>query len=93
MPARSFSPAINSTTFEDTDLETEEHVLVGSKTKTVLLKFANELGWADYRKTHEVADIVQMLPFSGSRKAMGIVVKLDDCRYHELPTPCVSIKF
>ncbi|KAH9905078.1 calcium-translocating P-type ATPase [Fomitopsis serialis] len=73
--------AINSTAFEDVDPETEELVFVGSKTETALLKFAKELGWADYKKTREAANIVQMLPFSSSRKAMGVVVKLADGRY------------
>ncbi|KAH9831589.1 calcium-translocating P-type ATPase [Rhodofomes roseus] len=72
--------AINSTAFEDTDPDTNELVFIGSKTEMALLKFAKELGWADYKKTREAADIVQMIPFSSSRKAMGVVVKLGDGR-------------
>ncbi|KAI0671871.1 calcium-translocating P-type ATPase [Trametes maxima] len=68
--------AVNSTAFEDTDPETEQKVFVGSKTETALLKFAKENGWADYKKTREAADIVQMIPFSSERKAMGVVVRL-----------------
>jgi Ca2+-transporting ATPase len=35
-----------------------------------------ELGWADYKKTRDAASVVQMIPFSSERKAMGVVVKL-----------------
>ena len=70
------SIAVNSTAFEDADPETGEVVFVGSKTETALLKFAKELGWADYKKTRDAASVVQMIPFSSERKAMGVVVKL-----------------
>lgn len=73
--------AINSTAFEDTDPETDKKVFVGSKTETALLKFAKENGWADYKETRESADIVQMIPFSSERKAMGVVVRLPGGRY------------
>jgi len=66
---------VNSTAFEDIDHETGEVCFVGSKTETALLNFAKELGWADY-KTRDAAKVVQMIPFSSERKAMGIVVKL-----------------
>ncbi|EPS97088.1 hypothetical protein FOMPIDRAFT_1052776 [Fomitopsis schrenkii] len=59
---------INSTAFEDEDPDSGELVFVGSKTETALLKFAKELGWADYKQTHEAAEIMQMMPFSSSRK-------------------------
>lgn len=68
--------AINSTAFEDVDHETGELVFVGSKTETALLKFAKVMGWHDWKKTREGADIVQMVPFSSERKAMGVVVRL-----------------
>lgn len=67
---------VNSTAFEDADPDTGEMVFVGSKTETALLRFAKELGWADYKKTRESAEIVQVIPFSSERKAMGVVVKL-----------------
>ncbi|KAH9902643.1 calcium-translocating P-type ATPase [Cubamyces lactineus] len=73
--------AINSTAFEDTDPETDKKVFVGSKTETALLKFAKENGWADYKETRESADIVQMIPFSSERKAMGVVVRLPGGSY------------
>jgi Ca2+-transporting ATPase len=53
---------------------------VGSKTETALLKFAKELGWADYKKTRDAAEVIQMIPFSSARKAMGVVVKLPGAR-------------
>lgn len=73
--------AINSTAFEDVDSETGEMVFVGSKTETALLKFAKESGWEDYKTLRESADIVQMIPFSSERKAMGVVVKLSSDRW------------
>ncbi|EIW70907.1 hypothetical protein TREMEDRAFT_29328 [Tremella mesenterica DSM 1558] len=68
---------INSTAFEDKD-EDGKLDFVGSKTETALLRFAKELGWADYRKTRDDAEIVQMIPFSSELKAMGVVIKQDD---------------
>ena len=77
---RCFNEAIciNSTAFEDTDHKTGERVFIGSKTETALLRFAKEMGWADYHTTRENAEIVQMVPFSSERKAMGVVVKIHD---------------
>ncbi|OBZ72072.1 Calcium-transporting ATPase 2 [Grifola frondosa] len=40
-----------------------------------------ENGWADYKETRESADIIQMIPFSSERKAMGVVVRLPNGRY------------
>ena len=70
------SIAVNSTAFEDKDPETGTLMFVGSKTETALLKFAKENGWDDWKTTRESADIVQMIPFSSERKAMGVVVRL-----------------
>ncbi|KAH8100992.1 calcium-translocating P-type ATPase [Cristinia sonorae] len=67
--------AINSTAFEDRDPDSGELVFVGSKTETALLKFAKELGWDNYKETRDSAQIIQMIPFSSERKAMGVVVK------------------
>ncbi|KAL7420199.1 plasma membrane calcium [Cryptotrichosporon argae] len=65
---------INSTAFEDTD-EGGNIAFVGSKTETALLRFAKELGWANWRTTRDAAEVVQMIPFSSELKAMGVVVK------------------
>ncbi len=65
---------INSTAFEDRD-EDGNLSFVGSKTETALLRFAKELGWADYRKTRDSATVIQMIPFSSELKAMGVVIK------------------
>jgi Ca2+-transporting ATPase len=73
--------AVYSTAFEDTDTVTGQREFVGSKTETAVLQFAKELGWADYQKTHEEAEIVQMIPFSSERKAMGAVVKLPNGKW------------
>lgn len=69
--------AVNSTAFEDEEKETGKLVFVGSKTETALLNFAKELGWADYKETRDAATVVQMIPFSSERKAMGAVVKTE----------------
>ncbi|KAG2036848.1 hypothetical protein BDR03DRAFT_1052346 [Suillus americanus] len=69
--------AVNSTAFEDVEKESGERVFVGSKTETALLTFAKELGWADYKETRDTARVVQMIPFSSERKAMGAVVKTE----------------
>lgn len=80
---RCFNEAIcvNSTAFEDLDHETGERVFVGSKTETALLRFAKGLGWSDYQATRANAKIVQMIPFSSDRKAMGVVVETHDGRW------------
>jgi P-type Ca2+ transporter type 2C len=72
------SIAINSTAFEDVDSETGATVLIGSKTETALLKFAKDLGWANYKDIREAANVVLMIPFSSERKYMGCVVRLSD---------------
>ncbi|TRM65028.1 hypothetical protein BD626DRAFT_547303 [Schizophyllum amplum] len=73
--------AINSTAFEDEDKTTGETVFVGSKTETALLKWAKELQWGDYRAVRDGAQVMQMIPFSSERKAMGVVVKTKEGRY------------
>jgi Ca2+-transporting ATPase len=70
------SIAINSTAFEDIDSESGAAVFIGSKTETALLKFAKDLGWANYKDIHDTADIVLMIPFSSEHKSMGRVVRL-----------------
>jgi Ca2+-transporting ATPase len=72
-----FNEAItcNSTAFEDVDQKTGKKAFVGSKTETALLAFAQELGWADWKKTRESKEILQMVPFSSERKAMGVVIR------------------
>jgi Ca2+-transporting ATPase len=75
------SIAINSTAFEDTDVESGEKRFVGSKTETALLNFAKDAGWDDYRKVRDGADIVEMIPFSSDRKAMSVVVKVGDNKW------------
>lgn len=72
--------AINSTAFEDVNAETGEKEFVGSKTETALLGFAKELSWGNWKTTREGANILQMVPFSSERKAMGVVVRLPDGR-------------
>lgn len=73
--------AVNSTAFEDTDPETGELIFIGSKTETALLQFAKELDWPGFKKTRDAANVVQMIPFSSERKAMGVVVKLPNGRH------------
>ena len=70
--------AINSTAFEGVDPESGAAIFIGSKTETALLKFAENLGWANYKVTREAAKVIQMIPFSSDRKSMGCVVRLPD---------------
>ncbi|KAJ7931426.1 Ca-transporting ATPase [Mycena leptocephala] len=67
--------AVNSTAFQDKNPDTGEVTFVGSKTETALLQFAQELKWPDFRTTRDSAIVVQMIPFSSERKAMGVVVR------------------
>ena len=78
------SVSVNSTAFEDVDPESGAVVFIGSKTETALLKFAKSLGWANYKVTRDAANIIQIIPFSSKRKAMGCVVRLPDgvCRLY-----------
>ena len=46
-----------------------------------MLKFAKELGWADFKTTPDSTQVMQMIPFSGKRKAMGVVVKISDRKW------------
>lgn len=73
--------AVNSTAFEDVNPETNETIFVGSKTETALLKFSQELKWPGFRKTRDAADVIQMIPFSSERKAMGVVIRLPNGGY------------
>ncbi|KAJ2926822.1 hypothetical protein H1R20_g10267, partial [Candolleomyces eurysporus] len=73
--------AVNSTAFQDTNAETGEIVFVGSKTETALLQFALDLKWRDFKTTRDEATVVQMIPFSSERKAMGVVIKLPSGQY------------
>ncbi|KAL4062136.1 Ca-transporting ATPase [Scleroderma citrinum] len=75
------SIAVNSTAFEDEEQGSGKMTFVGSKTETALLAFAKELKWADYKEVRSEAEIVQMIPFSSERKAMGVVVKVEEGRY------------
>lgn len=58
-----------------------DNSFVGSKTETALLKMAKQLKWEDYRSSRERAQVVQMIPFSSERKAMGVVVKRPEGGY------------
>lgn len=72
------SIAINSTAFEDVDAESGAKEFIGSKTETALLKFAKDLGWANYKEIRDAADVVLIIPFSSERKFMGCIVRLPD---------------
>lgn len=71
------SIAINSTAFEGKD-EHGNVGFVGSKTETALMTFAQSQGWPHYKAIREGAKVVEMVPFSSERKAMGVVVKHGD---------------
>ena len=73
--------AVNSTAFEDVDPKTGDLIFVGSKAKTALPRFAKDLKWRNARETRDAAQVVQMIPFSSDRKAMGVVIRLPNGRY------------
>ncbi|PLW48503.1 hypothetical protein PCASD_04243 [Puccinia coronata f. sp. avenae] len=78
------SIAINSTAFE-AKVEGGRLEFIGSKTETALLSFAKEQGWPDYHQVRQNrAEIVQMIPFSSQRKAMGVVVRLPESGRYRL---------
>jgi Ca2+-transporting ATPase len=70
--------AVNSTAFQAKDSDTGELIFVGSKIETALLQFAQDLKWPDCRTTRDSATVLQMIPFSSERKALGVVVKRSD---------------
>jgi Ca2+-transporting ATPase len=63
--------AVNSTPSK-MSRRTRERASVGSKW---LLNFSMELGWPNYTEIRDAAEIVQLIPFSSDRKAMGAVVR------------------
>ena len=71
------SIVVNSTAFKDEDLGSGKLDFVGSKTEIALLSFAKDLQWSNFREVQNTAEVVQMIPFSSERKAMGVVVKID----------------
>ena len=73
---------MNSTAFKDNEKDTGECVFVGSKMETVLLNFAKELGWPNYKEMRDAAQIIQIMPFSSERKVMGAMVKLTGYRLY-----------
>ena len=75
------SIAINSTAFEDTDPETNKLTFIGSETEVALLQFAKDLGWENWKEIRESVQIMQTIPFSSERKAMGVVARLQTGRY------------
>jgi hypothetical protein len=66
------SIAINSTAFEDVDSESGAMVFIGNKIETALLKFAKDLGWANYKDICNTADVILMIPFSIECKSTAI---------------------
>lgn len=73
--------SINSTAFEDVIPDSGMKGFVGNKTETALLTFAKDMRWENYRTTRESARIVQIFPFSSSRKVMGVVLAMGDGRW------------
>lgn len=73
--------AVNSTAFQDKNPETGQAIFVGSKTETALLKFAQDLKWADFDATRRAAQVIQIISFSSERKAMGVIIKTPNGQY------------
>ncbi|WFD18409.1 P-type Ca(2+) transporter [Malassezia caprae] len=71
--ARIFSRPNNSLTLMKA--AKSETGFIGSKTETALLNLVKRLNWGEYDQIRNAAEIVQVLPFSSKRKAMGVVIK------------------
>ena len=61
------SISVNRTAFEDVDPDSVTSVSVVSKTETALLKFTRNLGWANYKDSHNGTNLI---PFSRDLKAI-----------------------
>ncbi len=48
----------------------------------MLLKFAKDLGWANYKEICDAANVVLMIPVSSERRSMGSAVRLPDDDHH-----------
>jgi P-type Ca2+ transporter type 2C len=74
------SIAINSTAFEGE--EDGRPVYIGSKTEAAILDFAKDyLGMRPIHIERANADMVDVCPFSSTRKCMATIVRLEDNRY------------
>ncbi|KAI8072590.1 PMCA-type calcium-translocating P-type ATPase [Gongronella butleri] len=69
------SIAINSTAFETKD-DNGQLLLVGNKTETALLSFAQETGSEHHETIRTRYPVEQVFPFSSTRKAMATVVRI-----------------
>ena len=68
------SITLNSTAFEGEENGTQ--TFIGSKTETALLELAKEqLGLDCLAAQRANADVVQLIPFDSSRKAMGVAIR------------------
>ncbi|KAI9472359.1 MAG: PMCA-type calcium-translocating P-type ATPase [Benjaminiella poitrasii] len=72
--------AVNSTAFETEHEGTMQ--FVGNKTETALLQFSKLYGDSKHSYEHirQTTPVVQVFPFSSERKAMAIVVRLENGR-------------
>ena len=61
------SISVNRTAFEDVDPDSVTSVSVVSRTETTLLKFMTNLGWANYKDSHNGTNLI---PFSSDLKAI-----------------------
>lgn len=68
--------SINSTAYEDTDIDGKLDFL-GSKTECALLVFAKALGGNYFALRHN-ADVVKIYPFASRHKSMSTIIKLKD---------------
>nr|CAG8461010.1 11108_t:CDS:2 [Entrophospora candida] len=78
------SIAINSTAFEGEKLGDGKINFVGSKIDAALLSLLYDLNLENYKSLRESSKIQQIYPFGSERKAMGIVVKLNDNKFRFL---------
>lgn len=67
--------AVNSTAFEDTS--TGAASFIGSKTEAALLSFLQENGGPDYRVLRTRTRVINVYPFSSTRKSMTTIVAIE----------------
>ncbi|KAG0145622.1 hypothetical protein CROQUDRAFT_45541 [Cronartium quercuum f. sp. fusiforme G11] len=63
------SVGLNSTVFE------QDGQLIGPKTECALIGLALDQNWPHFRNLRSDADVLQMIPFSSSRKAMAVLIR------------------
>src|SRR5204862_6204236 len=76
-----YTIANKSTTIE-CEIQNKKIIFIGSKTETVLLGFLlSDLNLDNIKSLRDNAQIIQLFPFNSERKAMGVVIKINDSKW------------